>query len=137
MRRYLVCGVTLMAVAASCMHQAKNGVLPDSGWRFTTDSAEYTARPIAPSGQRERFGFRVIARFENRTSAPVYLGRCYPTSAQPLFSVAWADRPSSMPPFVGYSQVWMCVGHDQQFQIGPDAWRVDTLLVTGPNAWDG
>ena len=48
MRRYLVCGVTLMAIAASCRHQAKNGVLPDHGWRFTylnQQAERYIGRP--------------------------------------------------------------------------------------------
>ena len=37
----------------------------------------------------------------------------------------------------GYTQIWACVGHDRQFALRAGEARVDTLLVEGPNVFQG
>src|SRR5215475_4935404 len=97
---------------------------------FTTDATGYLAYRLPES--LPRYQFRIISRFENRTAATLYLGRCYPNSPQPLFTI-W----NTIPVESGYSQTWACVGHDRQFAIRTGEVRVDTLLVEGPNEFQG
>jgi hypothetical protein len=104
------------------------GAVPDGA--FTTDATGYVAQRLA--GSANRYHFTVISRFENRGTVPLFLGRCFPNSSQPLFSVNVAESSSAES---GYMQVWACVGHDQQFEIAPGGVREDTLQVTGPNVF--
>lgn len=86
-----------------------------------------------------RYHFTLVSRFENRSQKAIYLGRCFPDSKQPLFSVVNADSASSgdFKNEPAYGQVWACVGHDRQFEILPGQVRVDTLDVEGPNGFNG
>ncbi len=106
------------------------GSVPDGP--FTTDATGYVAQRL--QGSDFQFHFIVIARFENRGSVPMYLGRCFPNSPKPLFSVATTNPSTDAS---GYGQFWACVGHDQQFEVMPGASRIDTLEVRGPNMVDG
>jgi hypothetical protein len=108
------------------------GPVPDAA--FTTDTTGYVAQRIWGAGDTSIYRFTVISRFENRGAAPLYLGRCFPTSPQPLFDVVVADSSTAES---GYAQPRACVGHDQQFEIIPGAVRIDTLQVEGPNTFDG
>lgn len=96
---------------------------------FTTDTTGYLAYRLPES--LPRYQFRIISRFENRTASTLYLGRCFPNSPQPLFTVFNTDPVGN-----GYGQIWACVGHDQQFAIRTGEVRVDTLLVDGPNEFE-
>lgn len=107
------------------------GAVPDGV--FMTDATGYVAHRIAGTGAVKRYRFTVITRYENRSATSVFLGRCFPASPQPLFTVVHADASVES----GYEYVWGCVGHDQQFAIPPGAVRVDTLQVEGPNRFDG
>lgn len=98
---------------------------------FTTDATEYRARRIERIGQISRFRFTVVTSFQNRTTAPLYLGRCFPNSSGPEFSAFAADLSTES----AYAQISACVGHDQQFEILPGAIRIDTLQVDGPNSF--
>jgi hypothetical protein len=108
------------------------GPVPDG--TFTTDATGYVAVRIEGAGSLSRYRFRVVTRFENRTAASLFLGRCFPDTREPLFSVvrAYASDPES-----GYQQIWACVGHDRQFEVRPGEVRTDTLRVEGPNTFDG
>jgi hypothetical protein len=108
------------------------GPVPDGA--FTTDATGYVARRIYGSGDASIYRFTLISRFENRGAVSLYLGRCFPNSPQPLFTVVLADSPSKAS---GFEQFWACVGHDKQFEILPGGVRIDTLQVVGPNAFDG
>ena len=107
------------------------GPVPDGV--FMTDATGYVARRIPDSGTVPRYRFTVITRYENRGTASLFLGRCFPTSPQPVFSVVAAGSSVRS----GYEYVWACVGHDKQFEVPPSAVRVDTLHVEGPNTFDG
>lgn len=100
---------------------------------FTTDVTGYIARLVPGSAPQTQYRFTVISRYENRGSVSLYLGRCFPTSPQPLWSVGLADTSETG---FAYVQIWACVGHDQQFELAPGAVRVDTLQILGPNAFD-
>jgi hypothetical protein len=117
---------TGLALVESC---TSTEPIPSSGL-LKTDASWYLADPIESSGTPPRRHFRVITRFENTTSVPLYLGRCFPDSPRPLFTVAVAD---TKPRDSAYGQIWGCVGHSNQFQIVPGAFRVDTFDVSGPN----
>ena len=107
------------------------GPVPDGV--FMTDATSYVAHRILGSGSLRRYRFTVITRYTNRGATSLFLGRCFPTSPQPMFTVLHAD-PSVRS---GYEYVWGCVGHDKQFEIPPGAVRVDTVQVEGPNILDG
>ena len=101
---------------------------------FTTDATGYMAREFERPWGQPRYRFTVISRFANRGLVPLYLGRCYPNSTKPLYSVVMAD---ASPTESAYSGVWACVGHDHQFLVLPGSVRVDTMEVQGPNMFDG
>jgi hypothetical protein len=108
------------------------GPVPDGP--FTTDVTGYVAqRIIEGDGTGMRYRFTVISRFENRGAVPVYLGRCFSTSPQPLFAVRVAG---SLTQESGYEQVWACDGNDRQFEILAGDVRIDTLVVVGPNVFN-
>ena len=100
---------------------------------FALDSASYVAASSGV-GQLEGAEFRVIARFRNPTTDTLYLARCYPDSKHPVYGVVAVD---SGGPESAYGPFWACVGHDRQFAVAPGVYRIDTLLISGPNAWDG
>jgi hypothetical protein len=106
------------------------GPVPDGS--LMTDATGYVARQIC--AQPGEFQFTVISRFQNRSEAPVYLPRCYPTSTQPMYGIFTGDSAT-----VGsaYAPGWACVGTDNPFEVLPGAVRVDTFLLRGPNSWDG
>ena len=97
---------------------------------FTTDATGYLAYRLPES--LPRYQFRIVSRFENRSAGTLYLGRCFPDSPQPLFTVF-----NTVPVESGYTQGWACVGHDRQFAIRPGEVRIDTLVVEGPNMFQG
>jgi hypothetical protein len=107
---------------------------------FTTDSTAYTARPARQAGDTTEYAFTVVTRLENRGDVPIYLGRCYPNSPEPIYGVQRLDTtaaPQRMRDRAAYDPIWACVGHDYPFEVPPGTARVDTLRLTGPNAWDG
>ena len=102
------------------------------GIALVTDSVAYAATRVEDGSSLPRYAFRVIARYTNRTNGPVYLARCYPDSPTPIYDVVEARQPEQSA--VAYSPFWGCVGHDRQIGVAPGASRVDTLVITGPNA---
>ena len=100
---------------------------------LTTDSSKYTATYLRGEGSSRTYGFRVVARFENRTRRTLYLQRCYPDSPGPVYSLrgvsqdAWGSA---------FNPVWACVGHDQQIEVPAGESRTHTLLLRGPNSFD-
>jgi hypothetical protein len=107
------------------------GPVPDGSLR--TGTTGYVAASVGGTGEFVQYQFTVIARFENRSAAPVFLARCFPTSPQPMYGIVEADSSSVE---VAYDPAWACVGHNNQFQILPGQARVDTFLVRGPNSFD-
>ena len=59
---------------------------------LTTDYTSYVARPIEGPSRRQRYHFVLISRFENRGLKPLYLGRCFPNSKEPLYTVSTEIR---------------------------------------------
>ena len=101
-------------------------------YHFVVDSASYHARP---SGRDPGITaqFRVVARFRNITRDTVFLVRCDPSSRIPAYTVLGAD--SFAWPASAYSPEWACVGGVRPLAVAPGAERLDTLLLSGPNAW--
>ncbi len=138
LRRISLTGTSaILAITAACSSTATDvtvapnqETVPDGA--FVTDAASYTATPLA--GSPQRYQFSIVSRYQNRSDATVYLGRCTPTSTKPLFSVEVADNSGANS---GYSQPSACVGHNEQFAIAPGATRYDTLTVGGPNTFQG
>jgi hypothetical protein len=123
----------IVALLVSCSSPAEPGIDnlgPVPAGAFTTDATGYLAHRLP--GSLPRYQFRIISRFENRATSTLYLGRCFPDSPQPLFSVINTILVES-----GYTQIWACVGHDRQFAIRAGEVRMDTLLVEGPNVFQG
>ena len=123
-------GAALLASCSSAVEPSSGDLGSVPAGAFTTDATGYTAYRLP--GGLPRYQFRLVSRFQNQGAATVYLGRCFPESPTPLFSVVSTTAAES-----GYAQPWACVGHDQQFAIRPGEARVDTLLVQGPNMFEG
>lgn len=126
-------GICTWALACSAPTEVRQDLGPVPDGSLMTDATGYVARQIAGTAQPVQYQFTVITRFQNRSSAPVYLGRCYPTSAQPKYGIGAADGAAVES---AYNPNWACVGHDNQFEILPGAVRIDTFLVQGPNSFD-
>src|SRR4249919_3890048 len=91
-----IAAIVSAALIASCSSPLENlGPVPAGA--FTTDATGYLAHRLP--GTLPRYQFRIIGRFENRGTSTVYLGRCFPNSPQPLFSVVSTTTVES-----GYSQ---------------------------------
>jgi hypothetical protein len=103
---------------------------------LTTDSTAYTAHSTNRHNNALVYSFRVIARFENRTDKPLYLGRCSPKSAQPTYAVIAVRRLIGRAGYPAYSSIWACGGHDSPIAVAPGAVRIDTLQLRGPNSFD-
>jgi hypothetical protein len=112
------------------------GVGEEADGSFTTDSLTYHAREVEELWPGVKvYGFRVVTRYTNPTSAPIYLWTCYPDSPRPMYSVVGAGQATSNG--IAYNGAWACVGHDRPIRVDPGATRVDTIQVRGPNAFEG
>ena len=64
----------------------------------------------------------------------MYLGRCGTEDPTPIYGV---DPSGDDGMDSAYNRFWGCSGHDAQFRVGVGQSRIDTLLIKGPNGWDG
>jgi hypothetical protein len=88
-----------------------------------TDRQEYVSIYQSGEGPYRKYGFTLIARFENRLSVPVFLAGCG------FYGVAPTSSSAS-----GYAPVWACPG-SPRIPIVPGGVRIDTLEISGPNDW--
>lgn len=122
-------------LAALALAGCTSTILPaGDGTLLGTDRSEYVATHQGGEGAYRRYGFTLVARFENRSGAPVYLNRCSPDSRTAVWGVELADGRSGDS---GYDGVWACVGNVEPIVVRPGEARADTLLVLGPNSWNG
>jgi hypothetical protein len=117
---------------ASCTTGPDSGV--PEGVRFTLDRTGYAAEQIRDE-LPIRYEFQVIARLENQSDHTLYLDRCYPDDSVPIWGVVLVAPEN--PDGAAYDQVWACVGVDSPIVVVPGGTRVDTLRVSGPNAFQG
>ncbi|HEY7767854.1 MAG TPA: hypothetical protein VIB55_06710, partial [Longimicrobium sp.] len=85
-----------------------------------TDSSEYAAR-AHPLGME----FQIVARYENRTAGPIYLGRCTSRSPIPIHYIHTVDGDE----VVGQ---WSCVG-TEPIRVEAGEVRIDTLRIGRPD----
>lgn len=127
--RLILAALSIM-LPAGCSDSAGPAFL-DSDTSLWTDLPSYVATYVAGEGAYQRYGFQLVASFSNEGARTVYLLRCAPDSERPLFQVRGLGFES------GYDRAWACVGHDHHLAVAPGEIRVDTLFITGPNAWSG
>jgi len=101
-----------------------------------TDSLVYSATVRSTTRAYTEYGFTVVARYTNRTAAPVYVANCFPQDSTPVYLVVMADTSAARTGGTAYARLWGCVGHDHQPEVLPGATRVDTLRLRGPNVLD-
>jgi hypothetical protein len=109
--------------------------------RMTTDSTEYLAHPVERVWNRQRYGAMVAMTFANDESRPRYLARCRSDDRTPIYGVermtvddaGSLDRESA----AAYDPRWACVGDVAPIEVGPNATRVDTIRLTGPQLFHG
>jgi hypothetical protein len=131
-----IAAALILVVACGTATAARNADPASSG--LHTDRTAYVATRVGGEGVYTQYGFRVEARFNNMSRDTLYLARCYPESPTPIYGVELVDTPAaSFREGAAYSGAWACVGHDRQIAVAPHSSRVDTLLIRGPNAWDG
>jgi hypothetical protein len=106
-----------------------------TGEALRTDRTEYVARRVRGSAPHTRYAFTLIARYTNRTGAPVYLSNCFPDSRSPMFNFVVAGAHGTERS--AYDPAWACVGHDNQIVVQPGAARIDTFYISGSTAWNG
>jgi hypothetical protein len=116
-----------LALACSVTAPLERG----GGEFLTTDATAYAATQIGGDPRYARYSFTVVATITNRTVAPMYLDRCYPNSQAPIYGVELVGRSGE----AAYDPIWACGGHDQRLRLMPGESRVDTLQLSGPNAF--
>lgn len=95
-----------------------------------TDRTEYFASHVAGVGQLDRdehHQFTVLARYHNRTSAPVYLNQCGGVVYHVLPKNP-RDEDSA------YNRGWRCPG-TEPIEVLPGEVRLDSIRLGGPNAY--
>lgn len=103
-----------------------------SNVRFSTDQSAYVAERF--QGEPiPRFRFAVVARFENASGRAIYLTRCDANTSTPSFGVVLDDPADDEG--AAYDEVWVCAGYGQPIVVSAGASRVDTIWVSGPNAF--
>jgi hypothetical protein len=135
MRSHLA-GLLLLASAACETPTAEpHGLTVEDRRDLTlrTDRNLYEATFSGGEGTYRTYVLTVVARFSNGTDQPLYLSRCYPATSYPIYGVVATNADLE----AGYNPVWACVGHDHPIVVGSGETRVDSLRITGPNAWDG
>ena len=124
----------IFAIAAVCQ-RGETLVEQPGEVVIRTGRAEYFARFQDDPAAWGPFGFAVVARFENRSKAPVYLDRCGPTSPSPdyaVLSVALHQDGNRS----AYTAPNFCFPHDSPVVVEPGESRTDTLHVSGPYVVD-
>ncbi len=104
--------------------------IPTDG-SLETDRATYTAS-CQGEGYRKSCTVTLLLTYTNQTDAPVYFDLCYPEDTSPIYGVGALTQEES-----AYNPNWACVGHNKFIEVRPEEQRVDTLVISGPNAWDG
>lgn len=91
-----------------------------------TDLNEYIAVYEGGEGAYSRYGFTLIAHYENRLLVPVFIERCG------FYSVMRIQ--GEEPGYSGYNAVSACAG-SPGIPIFPGEVKTTTLEITGPNSW--
>ncbi|MGH7619247.1 MAG: hypothetical protein ACREPM_18680 [Gemmatimonadaceae bacterium] len=126
-------GLVACSSAAEPVVSAPDVDQPPPPGIFTTNSTSYTAA-VDSNLSLTRYNFTIVTRFTNPTSSPIYFVRCNSSSRTPIFGVSLVGQTDAWGS--AFNPVWACVGGGGQFIVAPGATRVDTLHLSGPNAWD-
>ncbi len=98
------------------------------------DKTKYRAVCVRGIADACTYRFQVVARYRNPTADTLYLSRCLPTDTTPEYGI---ETLTDSTQDAAYDPIWACVGHDFPVVVAPNATRVDTLQVEGPNSFDG
>ena len=93
------------------------------------DRSEYTA-----TGGRF-MSFTVIATLRNGGDVPIYQTRCVPTDPVPVYGIELVSPPNAEGS--AFNPIFSCGGNDAPLVLPPRTSRTDTLLVRGPNEFNG
>ena len=104
--------------------------LPSDGL-LLSDRDTYTAT-CQGEGYEKICTFTLVMTYTNQTDATVYFNHCDVDSTYPIYFISGLTREES-----AYAGAWGCTGHDRLLKVEPGEARVDTLTLSGPNAWDG
>lgn len=104
--------------------------LPSDGL-LKTDQDVYTT-DCQGEGYTKQCMFTLVTTYTNSTDGTIYFDHCYPDDTYPIYSIRGLMKEES-----AYSGAWACVGHDRSVKVLAGEKRVDTLEISGPNAWDG
>lgn len=120
--------VALFVAGCSLLSDTETG---STDIHLTTDRSAYVAGQET-EGPRSRYGFDLVARFQNRTSRTVYLDRCHPDTSHPVYAIELVEPQDEHG--AAYNRSWACV-EMQPIEVAAGQTRTDTLHIDGPNAW--
>jgi len=125
MRRSLAPVAAALACACGSVTASSSETLltPGSG-SLATDRTVYSAHAL--DGAPGRYGFVVAATLTNLSTDTVFLERCTPDAAHPVYSVVNDEAGGGRP---AYDPAWACVGHDRQIAVAPHESRTDELTL--------
>lgn len=116
---------TLVVSAFFCLGCGPQTTEPVVKATLTTDRSTYVATSVG-SAPNSHYTVRVVARYANQGSAPIYLATCVLYSVNVLGDSSVASA---------YNPVFFGCGVDPPAQLAPGQTRTDTLQLIAPNSW--
>lgn len=98
-----------------------------------TDQSSYIAER-ATELELQAYTFILISQFKNNSERTLYLARCRSSSVHPNYDIKLMDEESSS--ISAYSGFENCAGRTDPIMIHSGQARIDTLQISGPNAWE-
>lgn len=104
-----------------------------------TDETAYDAYWVWTRQDERGYAFELVTQLTNPYPDTLYLDNCRPNNRHPIYAVRLvsASEGAEVSEGAAYDPGWACVGHNRQLALAPGATRVDTMLLSGPNAFDG
>jgi len=116
-----------LGAAAACNGQLTS-IIERAEEPIQTDHTVYHTRPIADTSPR--YGFRVVATFENRTERVIIVPHCGVPKYRFIAQGPNEGEVSAYTPVRGCPEL-------EPDTLAPGESRIDTLHVQGPNLWGG
>ena len=120
-------GALLLAILGGCGDDPAG--LSTDDVTLQLDKGEY----VVTSGRT--MSFAVIATLRNGGDVPIYQTRCVPTDPVPVYGIELVSPPNAEGS--AFNPIYSCGGNDRPLVLPPRTSRTDTLLVRGPNEFNG
>ena len=130
MKRIHQLGVLAVAISALSCHREPTAPVVFYHGLLQSEQDSYTATTIG-SGPSAVLGFTLIARYVNRSNAPIYIERCRESDTQPMYG-AQSVAADSVPAGPTDQIPGACAGN-APLAVAAGTVRMDTFTVAAPS----